>query len=255
MIDLRLEDFVGEGGSLGDRSKSVPGLNVELVRPSVCRGAGCKVAVPWCSPHRQLMSLFLQEEEEEDIDNLVEIHRQRVARGSMRSGTSSVGPCSVAVLCSAMGRHGGEGQCRQVEWAAPGAWGQEFGVRGLPRLAKNRNVETQLSSRELGSHLQPWGHERGAGEVAEEVWGVALLRRKRDPPSDAALAQPYCVFQSTLGSMVSIYSEAGDFGNVVVTGGISFSLSYEQKTQTLFIHVKECRQLAYGDEGKKRSNP
>ncbi|NWW39814.1 SYTL4 protein, partial [Panurus biarmicus] len=119
VIDLRPEDLVGEGGSLGDRSKSVPGLNMEL------------------------------EEEEEDIDNLVEIHRQRVARGSMRSGTSS----------------------------------------------------------------------------------------------------------STLGSMVSIYSEAGDFGSVAVTGGISFSLSYEQKTQTLFIHVKECRQLAYGDEGRKRSNP
>ncbi|NXT10105.1 SYTL4 protein, partial [Prunella fulvescens] len=119
VIDLRPEDLVGEGGSLGDRSKSVPGLNMEL------------------------------EEEEEDIDNLVEIHRQRVARGSMRSGTSS----------------------------------------------------------------------------------------------------------STLGSMVSIYSEAGDFGSVAVTGGISFSLSYEQKTQTLFIHVKECRQLAFGDEGRKRSNP
>ncbi|NXC56988.1 SYTL4 protein, partial [Aleadryas rufinucha] len=119
VIDLRPEDLVGEGGSLGDRSKSVPGLNMEL------------------------------EEEEEDIDNLVEIHRQRVARGSMRSGASS----------------------------------------------------------------------------------------------------------STLGSMVSIYSEAGDFGSVAVTGGISFSLSYEQKTQTLFIHVKECRQLAYGDEGRKRSNP
>ncbi|NXQ63579.1 SYTL4 protein, partial [Anthoscopus minutus] len=120
VIDLRPEDLVGEGGSLGDRSKSVPGLNTEL-----------------------------EEEEEEDIDNLVEIHQQRVARGSMRSGTSS----------------------------------------------------------------------------------------------------------STLGSMVSIYSEAGDFGSVAVTGGISFSLSYEQKTQTLFIHVKECRQLAYGDEGRKRSNP
>ncbi|NWI88057.1 SYTL4 protein, partial [Pitta sordida] len=119
VIDLRPEDLMGEGSSLGDRSKSVPGLNTEL------------------------------EEEEEDIDNLVEIHRQRVARGSMRSGTSS----------------------------------------------------------------------------------------------------------STLGSLVSIYSEAGDFGSVAVTGGISFSLSYEQKTQTLFIHVKECRQLAYGDEGKKRSNP
>ncbi|NXB91971.1 SYTL4 protein, partial [Vidua chalybeata] len=122
VIDLRPEDLVGEGGSLGDRSKSVPGLNTELVRPSECHGG---------------------------IDNLVEIHRQRVARGSVRSGTSS----------------------------------------------------------------------------------------------------------STLGSMVSIYSEAGDFGSVAVTGGISFSLSYEQKTQTLFIHVKECRQLAYGDEGRKRSNP
>ncbi|NWI14659.1 SYTL4 protein, partial [Crypturellus soui] len=119
VIDLRPEDLVGESSSLGDRSKSVPGLATEL------------------------------DEEEEDIDNLVEIHRQRVARGSMRSGTSS----------------------------------------------------------------------------------------------------------STLGSMVSIYSEAGDFGNVAVTGGISFSLSYEQKTQTLFIHVKECRQLAYGDEARKRSNP
>ncbi|KFV15104.1 Synaptotagmin-like 4, partial [Pterocles gutturalis] len=74
-------------------------------------------------------------------------------------------------------------------------------------------------------------------------------------PSDAAPAQPCCVLQSTLGSMVSIYSEAGDFGNIAVTGGISFSLSYEQRTQTLFIHVMECRQLAYGDESKKRSNP
>uniref|UniRef100_A0A803XSD2 Synaptotagmin-like protein 4 n=1 Tax=Meleagris gallopavo TaxID=9103 RepID=A0A803XSD2_MELGA len=119
VIDLRPEEFVGESSSMGDRSKSVPGLATEL------------------------------DEEEEDIDNLVEIHRQRVARVSMRSGTSS----------------------------------------------------------------------------------------------------------STLGSMVSIYSEAGDFGNIAVTGGISFSLSYEQKTQTLFIHVKECRQLAYGDETKKRSNP
>ncbi|NXT88169.1 SYTL4 protein, partial [Anhinga rufa] len=117
VIDLRPEDFVGEGGSLGDRSKSVPGLNTELVRPSACHRADCQVEEP-------------------------------------------------------------------AAWPAP------------------------------------------------------------------------CrVFQSTLGSMVSIYSEAGDFGNVAVTGGISFSLSYEQKTQTLFIHVKECRQLAYGDEGKKRSNP
>uniref|UniRef100_A0A670ZXF4 Synaptotagmin-like protein 4 n=1 Tax=Pseudonaja textilis TaxID=8673 RepID=A0A670ZXF4_PSETE len=118
VIDLRPEDAVGESGVLGDRSKSVPGLNVE-------------------------------EEEEEDIDSLVEIHRRRAGRNSVRSGTSL----------------------------------------------------------------------------------------------------------STLGSMVSIYSGAGDFGNISVTGEIAFSLSYEEKTQAFFIHVKECRHLAYADEAKKRSNP
>ncbi|XP_048653284.1 synaptotagmin-like protein 4 [Marmota marmota marmota] len=61
--------------------------------------------------------------------------------------------------------------------------------------------------------------------------------------------------QSTIGSMMSIYSEAGDFGNIFVTGKIAFSLKFEQKTQTLVIHVKECHQLAYADEAKKRSNP
>ena len=69
VIDLRPADFVGEGGSLGDRSKSVPGLNMELVRPSacpsVCRGAGCQAeepsawpAVPCCSPCGWLVSLL-----------------------------------------------------------------------------------------------------------------------------------------------------------------------------------------------------
>ncbi|XP_062820153.1 synaptotagmin-like protein 4 isoform X2 [Anolis carolinensis] len=119
VIDLRPEESLNGSGTLGDRSKSVPGLNME------------------------------EEEEDEDIDSLVEIHRRRTARSSMRSGTSS----------------------------------------------------------------------------------------------------------STLGSMVSLYSEAGDFGNVCVTGEIAFSLNYEEKTQTLFIHVKDCRRLAYADEAKKRSNP
>lgn len=55
------------------------------------------------APHRGGLSLPLQEEEEEDIDNLVEIHRQRVARGSVRSGTSSVRPLGLAVPCSTAG--------------------------------------------------------------------------------------------------------------------------------------------------------
>ncbi|XP_014685457.1 synaptotagmin-like protein 4 isoform X4 [Equus asinus] len=119
---LRPSDVGHESGFLGDRSKSVPGLSVDMEE---------------------------EEEEEEDIDHLVKLHRQKLARSSMRSGSSS----------------------------------------------------------------------------------------------------------STIGSMMSIYSEAGDFGNIFVTGKIAFSLKYEKQTQTLVVHVKECHELAYADEAKKRSNP
>ncbi|XP_040180951.1 synaptotagmin-like protein 4 [Rana temporaria] len=118
-IDLRPEEKVKEERFMGDRSKSVPGLNVEM------------------------------DEEDEDIDNLVEIHRLNAGRGSLRSGTST----------------------------------------------------------------------------------------------------------STLGSMMSIYSEAGDFGNIIVTGEIVFSMKYDGKTQILSVVVKECRNLAHGDDVKRRSNP
>ncbi|XP_069068841.1 synaptotagmin-like protein 4 [Pleurodeles waltl] len=118
VMDLRPEELGSEGSSMGDRSKSVPGLNADM-------------------------------DEEEDIDSLVQIHRQTAKRTSLRSGTSS----------------------------------------------------------------------------------------------------------STLGSMMSLYSEAGDFGNVTVTGEIIFSLQYDQKIQALVINIKECRNLAYGDERKRRSNP
>ncbi|XP_068106065.1 synaptotagmin-like protein 4 isoform X2 [Hyperolius riggenbachi] len=117
-IDLRPGEKAEET-SMGDRSKSVPGLSVEM------------------------------DEEDEDIDNLVEIHRMTTGRSSLRSGAST----------------------------------------------------------------------------------------------------------STLGSMMSIYSEAGDFGNVVVTGEIMFSMKYDPKTQILTVIVKECRNLAYGDKSRRKSNP
>ncbi|XP_041051467.1 synaptotagmin-like protein 4 isoform X2 [Carcharodon carcharias] len=119
VMDLHVSDSANLSDSMGDRSQSVPGLNVE------------------------------QEEEEEDIDKLVKIHRLTNARQSLQSGNSV----------------------------------------------------------------------------------------------------------STTGSMISIYSEAGDYGNVTVTGEIIFLLNYDQKKQALNIHVKECRNLAHGDENKKRSNP
>ncbi|XP_072482001.1 synaptotagmin-like protein 4 isoform X4 [Notamacropus eugenii] len=64
VMDLRPGDLNPDNGSLGDRSRSVPGLIVDMEEE--------------------------EEEEEEDIDSLVEIHRQKTARSSLRSGSSLI---------------------------------------------------------------------------------------------------------------------------------------------------------------------
>lgn len=65
-----------------------------------------------------------------------------------------------------------------------------------------------------------------------------------------------CVFlQSALGSMMSIYSEAGDFDSVEVSGEVIFSVSYDEHTQSLHIFIKECHGLAYGDASRHLTNP
>ncbi|XP_018589181.2 synaptotagmin-like protein 4 isoform X2 [Scleropages formosus] len=61
--------------------------------------------------------------------------------------------------------------------------------------------------------------------------------------------------KSTLGSMMSVYSEAGDYDIVDVKGDIVFSLGYDDRTQTLSVFIKECHDLAYGNTAKRRTNP
>ncbi|XP_058253616.1 synaptotagmin-like protein 4 [Hemibagrus wyckioides] len=119
VMDVRYDGTENSTSSMGDRSKSVPGLNMD------------------------------EEEEEEDIDNLVSIHRRTVGEGTTNLRASS----------------------------------------------------------------------------------------------------------STLGSMMSVYSEAGDYDIVDVSGDIVFSLRYDESMQSLSVLVKECRGLAYTDTAKKKCNP
>ncbi|KFP74224.1 Synaptotagmin-like 5, partial [Apaloderma vittatum] len=56
-------------------------------------------------------------------------------------------------------------------------------------------------------------------------------------------------------SMLSVYSETGDYGNVKVSGEILLNINYIYKTGALNILVKSCRNLAVGDEKKQRTDP
>ncbi|KAL2792858.1 synaptotagmin-like protein 3 isoform 2 [Daubentonia madagascariensis] len=60
------------------------------------------------------------------------------------------------------------------------------------------------------------------------------------------------------GSLISINStctETGNFDNANVTGEIEFAIGYCFKTHSLEICIKACKNLAYGEEKKKKCNP
>uniref|UniRef100_A0A8C5U7P2 Synaptotagmin-like protein 5 n=1 Tax=Malurus cyaneus samueli TaxID=2593467 RepID=A0A8C5U7P2_9PASS len=60
---------------------------------------------------------------------------------------------------------------------------------------------------------------------------------------------------TSINSMMSVYSETGDYGNVKVSGEILLNISYVYKTGALNILVRSCRNLAIADERKHRTDP
>ncbi|KFQ31313.1 Synaptotagmin-like 5, partial [Mesitornis unicolor] len=60
---------------------------------------------------------------------------------------------------------------------------------------------------------------------------------------------------TSINSMMSVYSETGDYGNVKVSGEILLNINYSYKTGALNILVKSCRNLAVADDKKQRTDP
>ncbi|XP_036269434.1 synaptotagmin-like protein 3 isoform X3 [Pipistrellus kuhlii] len=63
---------------------------------------------------------------------------------------------------------------------------------------------------------------------------------------------------SRQGSLISINStctEIGNFDNAAVSGEIEFALRYCFETRSLEICIQACRNLAYGEEKRKKCNP
>ncbi|XP_051566477.1 synaptotagmin-like protein 5 [Myxocyprinus asiaticus] len=76
----------------------------------------------------------------------------------------------------------------------------------------------------------------------EKKWGFLNV-----PDSDADT--------TSINSMMSVYSETGDYGNVRVSGEILLNITYSYKTGALNVLVRECRCLATGDERRQRTDP
>lgn len=63
------------------------------------------------------------------------------------------------------------------------------------------------------------------------------------------------LFQGSLISINSTCTEIGNFDNADVTGEIELALRYCFKTRSLEVCIKSCKNLAYGEEKKKKCNP
>ncbi|NXM58468.1 SYTL3 protein, partial [Illadopsis cleaveri] len=59
----------------------------------------------------------------------------------------------------------------------------------------------------------------------------------------------------SLYSLSSICTESGNFGKANVTGEIQFALKYNFRGCILEVCIKGCKNLAYGEEKKKKCNP
>ncbi|XP_032194483.1 synaptotagmin-like protein 3 isoform X5 [Mustela erminea] len=80
------------------------------------------------------------------------------------------------------------------------------------------------------------------------------------PENLSSRPTPSALFSGGLrhGSLTSINSactEMGNFDNASVTGEIEFAVRYCFKTCSLEICIKACKNLAYGEEKKKKCNP
>uniref|UniRef100_A0A8C4XYG0 Synaptotagmin-like protein 5 n=1 Tax=Gopherus evgoodei TaxID=1825980 RepID=A0A8C4XYG0_9SAUR len=102
------------------------------------------------------------------------------------------------------------------------------------------------------------------GSFSEENKDAVSLRSKSVPDAlnqDLDTSQTIDIilfsslFQTSINSIMSVYSETGDYGNVKVSGEILLHLSYSYKMGALNILVKNCRNLAIADEKKQRTDP
>lgn len=63
----------------------------------------------------------------------------------------------------------------------------------------------------------------------------------------------YWISQRT-ASLLSVYSDAGDFGNVTVQGSVEFAIMYSPLGE-LVIMVEQCQDLAIANTRKQRTDP
>ncbi|XP_059418042.1 synaptotagmin-like protein 5 isoform X2 [Carassius carassius] len=114
-------------------------------------------------------------------------------------------------------------------------------VPGLNDADSDEDVDAVLSAHYKTNRSVCSAQSMSSTPASERKWGFLNV-----PDSDADT--------TSINSIMSVYSETGDYGNVRVSGEILLNISYSYKTGALNVLVRECRCLATGDERRQRTD-
>ncbi|XP_005363560.1 synaptotagmin-like protein 3 [Microtus ochrogaster] len=127
---------------------------------------------------------------------------------------------------------------------------QELGhFRGFNKSVENLFLSVTTQMRKLSKSQNDMTSEKHLLAMDPRQCVVHTERRSQ---SDTA------VNVTSRGSLISINStctEMGNFDKANVTGEIEFAIRYCFKSRSLEIHIKTCKNLAYGEEKKRKCNP
>uniref|UniRef100_A0A8C8SHJ3 Synaptotagmin like 3 n=1 Tax=Pelusios castaneus TaxID=367368 RepID=A0A8C8SHJ3_9SAUR len=145
----------------------------------------------------------------------------------------------------------------------------------MKKISKSQNdmrADKCLLTTDYGQDMEPRKERRSQSDTAINIASRQLIHGARDDnetftkrhckkgediPTSPKSDTIFCAGErhGSLYSINSTCTEAGIFDMANVTGEIEFAIRYVFKACTLEVCIKACKNLAYGEEKKKKCNP
>ncbi|XP_029020911.1 synaptotagmin-like protein 4 [Betta splendens] len=183
------------------------------------------------------------------------------ARSRTHSARSNVSSLAIPVNVIVAGSDCGDSEANPVPEEQPAGLSPEaLEVNRLFKKSVKRSARPPEHVSTLDLRVGSDKLEASMGNRSRSVPGLDLKENEEEDEDIDSLVRFHKRTMAgdskrALGSMMSIYSEAGDFDSVEVSGEVVFTVSYDEHAQSLHVLVKECRELAYGDAARRITNP
>ncbi|XP_053566628.1 synaptotagmin-like protein 3 [Bombina bombina] len=132
----------------------------------------------------------------------------------------------------------------------------DYGQKAEKRKEKRSHSDTAIN---IASELEKSNSLHHLIHKAKEEEMVEKRQTKHESDEETSSMKKRVFFgvlkRESMCSISSSCTETESFDNADITGEIEFAISYNFKFCTLEISIKACKNLAYGEEKKRKCNP